>query len=95
MLKILSNPKFADEQMGIIVGEGGSGSITSIMEILGKLLPNWTEDQIQRTMEDLNRDHIQEITQLRTMITNKGYHQLEGRLSKFGKRVFVYISNPK
>jgi len=95
MLKILSNPKSADEQMGNIIGEGASGSITSMMEILGKLLPHWTTDQIQRTMEDLNRDHIQDIIHLRTMITNKGYHQLEGRISKFGKRVLIYISNPE
>lgn len=48
LIKILSNPIEADEQMGRVVGNGG-GFSTSILQILKLLLPTWDKEQIERT----------------------------------------------
>ena len=93
MLKIFWDPRSADEQMGNIL-EKSSGSFTSIMQIFSKLLPDWSQEQIERTLQDLYTDHIHGTTHLRTTITDKGFHQIEGRITDFGKRVSKYIINP-
>lgn len=48
LLKILFNPRTADEQMGNVVGDE-VGFTTTIGRILKKLLPEWDDDQIERT----------------------------------------------
>jgi hypothetical protein len=93
LLKILNNPLAADEQMGSVVGHGG-GLITSIGQILGKLLPEWEEDQIDRTWQDLYDRQIHRTPGTRTMITDQGIRQLDGRLTDFGQTVASYLRNP-
>jgi hypothetical protein len=93
LLKILSDPKSADEQMGRVVGEGG-GITTSISRILSKLLPEWDEDQIDRTWQDLYDKRIHKTPGTRTMLTDQGIRQLEGRLTDFGVKVANFLKNP-
>jgi hypothetical protein len=93
LLKILSDPRSADEQMGRVVGEGG-GITTSINRILSKLLPEWDEDQIDRTWQDLYDKRIHRTPGTRTMMTDQGIRQLEGRLTDFGVKVVNFLKNP-
>jgi hypothetical protein len=93
LLKILDNPLAADEQMGNVVGPGG-GLVTSIGQILEKLLPEWDEDQIDRTWQELYDKQIHRTPGTRTMITDRGIRQVEGRLTDFGQKVAGYLRNP-
>jgi len=93
LLKILSDPRSADKQMGRVVGEGG-GITTSISRILSKLLPEWDEDQIDRTWQDLYDKRIHRTPGTRTMMTDQGIRQLEGRLTDFGVKVVNFLKNP-
>ena len=93
LLKILDNPLAADEQMGGVVGYGG-GLVTSIAQILGKLLPEWDDDQIDRTWQDLYDNQIHRTPGTRTMITDQGIRQLDGRLTDFGQMVAGYLRDP-
>lgn len=93
LLKLLSNPRAADEQMGRVVGEGGGGA-TSIHQILKALLPEWDDDQIERTWQDLYAANIHKTAGIRTMITDRGIHQLENRLTTFGAKVVSYLQAP-
>lgn len=91
-LKILSDPVAADSQRGNVVGSGG-GISTSLNQIFTKLLPDWDEDQIERTWSDLYDAKIHRTSGTKTMMTDKGIHQLEGRLTEFGQKVARYLSN--
>jgi hypothetical protein len=93
LLKILSDPKKADEEMGNVVGYGG-GIATSINQILKKLLPEWNEDQIERTWQDLYDAKVHRTPGIKTMMTDLGIRQLENRLSDYGFRVASYIKDP-
>jgi hypothetical protein len=93
LLKILDNPLVADEQMGGVVGRGG-GLVTSIGQILGRLLPEWDEDQIDRTWQDLYDRQIHRTQGTKTMLTDQGIRQLDGRLTDFGQLVAGYLRNP-
>jgi len=93
LLKILLDPRSADEQIDKAIGEG-SGITTSINRILSKLLPEWDEDQIDRTWQDLYDKQIHRTSGTRTMITDQGIRQLEGRLTDFGLKVASYLKNP-
>ncbi len=93
LLKILADPLAADHELGNVVGPGG-GLITSISVILGKLLPNWNKDQIDRTWQDLYDAQIHRTPGTTTMITDGGIHQLENRLTDFGRKVAKYIVSP-
>ena len=89
-LKILSNPSEANEKMGRIVGNGG-GFSTSIIQISKQLLPTWDEDEIERTWQELYDARIHRTDGVRTMITDKGIHQLENRLTDYGVKVVRYL----
>lgn len=93
LLKILLEPQTIDEQMGKVVGSGG-GFSTSINQILAKLLPKWDEDQIDRTWKDLYDRGIHRTPGTRTMITDQGIMQLEGRLTDYGLKIAKYLKNP-
>jgi len=93
LLRILANPVAADAEMNNAVGPGG-GISTSISQIIGKLLPDWDDDQIDRTWKDLHDDHIHRTSGTKTMMTDRGIHQLENRLTDFGQKVAKYISDP-
>lgn len=93
MLKILADPKTADMQMGEVVGRG-SGTITSLNQILKTLLPEWSSDQIERTWEDLYDSKIHRTQGTKTMITDTGIDQLQNRLSEYGKKVASYLKQP-
>ena len=93
ILKILSDPQAADAEMGNIVGDGGNFG-TSISDILSKLLPAWSENEIERTWKDLYDKGMHQIPGIKTIMTDKGIHQLDGRLTEFGLTVSRYIKNP-
>jgi len=92
LLKILSNPMFADEQAGRVVGEGG-GLFTSINKILRSLLPEWNEEQIERTWQDLYDAKIHRTQGNKAMMTDSGIHQLGNRLTNFGIKVANYLAD--
>lgn len=94
LMGILADPLAADEQMGGAVGRGG-GLSTSISSILQKLLPEWGDDQIDRTWKDLNDAQIHRTSGTKTMMTDQGIHQLENRLSDFGTKVANYLTLPE
>jgi len=93
LLKILSNPIEADEQMGRIVGNG-SRLTTSISDILKKLLPKWDENEIERTWHDLYNTGINNNDITRTTLTDRGIHHLENRLTEYGTKVAKYLKEP-
>jgi hypothetical protein len=93
VVRILSDPAAADREMGGVVGPGG-GIVTSISQILHKLLPEWDDDQIDRTWSDLYDAKIHRTPGTKTMMSDSGIHQLENRLTDFGKQVARYISDP-
>ena len=93
LLRILTDPLAASREMGDPVGEGG-GLSTSIGEILGKLLPQWDEDQIDRTWSELYDHRIHKTPGTKTMMTDKGIHQLQNRLTDFGGKVASLIADP-
>ena len=93
LLKILSNPLQFNEQMGRVVDEGG-GISTSIPTILKKLVPEWDEDLIGRTWKDLYKNDIHNTLELNMMLSDRGIHQLENRLTEYGRKVANYLTNP-
>jgi hypothetical protein len=93
LLRILSDPRAADEQMGGVVGEGG-GLTTNISQIVRKLLPQWDDDEIERTWQDLYDQRIHRTSGTMTMMTDIGIRQLENRLTDFGNKVAGFLRNP-
>ncbi len=93
LVRILVDPAGADREMGGAVGPGG-GITTSINQIIRKLLPEWDDDQIDRTWSDLYDAKIHRTPGTKTMMTDTGIHQLDNRLDDFGKKVAQYISDP-
>ena len=93
LLRILDDPRAADEQMDKVVGDGGGGT-TSISRILGKLLPEWDKDQIERTWQDLHNKRFHRTSGTRTITADIGIRQLENRLTDFGSKVTSYLRNP-
>jgi len=93
LLRILADPRRADREMGRPVGEGG-GFATSINQILRRLLPEWDDDQIDRTWADLLDVKIHNTPGTKAMMTDSGVHQLENRLTPFGWKVVRYITSP-
>lgn len=93
VLRILADPLKADKDAGEVVGRGG-GISTTLDAILQRLLPKWTDEEIGRTWEGLRREELVQGQHLKAMITDRGIHQLEGRLSSFGQAVARYLINP-
>lgn len=89
MLRILADPLTANADRGHPVGEGG-GFSTSFGEIFGKLLPNWSRDEVSRTWEELKDWRIHN-SGFGGMMTDRGIYHLQGRLTDFGKRVVHYL----
>lgn len=96
MLNILANPQEADRQMGSVVGQG-SGFETTFSQILQKLLPAWSYNQIARTWEELCDKRILNVApgNVGAMMTDQGIHHLENRLTEFGYRVVRYLTPPQ
>lgn len=90
LLKILANPRKANQEMGNVVGEGGNLT-TSINAILKRLLPEWSEEHIDRTWKDLHDRDLHRTPGTKTMITDQGIKQLENRLTPFGTVVTEYL----
>lgn len=93
LLKILSNPRIADEQMGNVVGDE-VGFSTNLGRILQKLLPKWDDDQIERTWVDLYKVRIVRSPNANIAISDTGIRQLEYRLTEFGIKIVGYLTNP-
>jgi hypothetical protein len=93
LMQILADPALADREMGGAVGSGG-GITTSINQIIRKLLPEWDDDQIDRTWSDLYDAKIHRTPGTKTMMSDMGIHQLDNRLTDFGKNVARYIRDP-
>jgi len=94
LIYILADPIAADNEFGNAVGPGG-GISTSIFSILHKLLPDWDEDQIDRTWKDLYDAQIHKTAGTKTMITDQGINQLQNRLTIFGAKVARYLTLPQ
>jgi len=94
LLRILADPVAADQKLGNIVGRGGTPA-TTISSILGKLLPDWDDDQIDRTWKDLYDAQIHRTPGTTSMMTDRGIHQLQNRLSDFGSKVTRYLAGPE
>lgn len=94
LIRILANPIAADRQMGDAVGRGG-GLTTSISSIFHRLLPEWDDDQIDRTWQELYDAQIHRTSGTKIMLSDQGIHQLENRLSDFGVRVARYLTLPQ
>ena len=94
LMHILADPAAADKQMGNVVGLGG-GLTTSTSTILHKLLPEWDDDQIDRTWKELHDAQIHRTPGTKTMITDQGINQLHNRLTDFGKKVARYLVVPE
>jgi len=93
ILKILSNPRTADRQMGNVVGDE-VGFTTTIGRILKKLLPEWDDAQIERTWADLYKEGIVKSPNTNSGISDLGIKQLEYRLTEFGNKIVSYLTNP-
>lgn len=94
LMHILANPAAADKRMGNVVGAGG-GLTTSISTILHKLLPEWDEDQIDRTWKELHDARIHRTPGTKTMMTDQGITQLQNRMTPFGVKVSSYLAIPE
>jgi len=93
LMHILADPAAADRQMSNAVGLG-DGLTTSISTILHKLLPQWDDDQIDRTWKELYNARMHRLPGTKTMMTDQGINQLNNRLTDFGVRVARYLSLP-
>ncbi len=94
LMHILADPAAADKQMGNVVGPGG-GLTTSISTILHKLLPEWDDDQIDRTWKELHDAQMHRTPGTKTMMTDQGINQLQNRVTDFGKKVARYLVVPE
>lgn len=94
LMHILADPAAADKQMGNVVGPGG-GLTTSISTILHTLLPEWDDDQIDRTWKDLYDAQMHRTPGINAMMTDQGINQLQNRLTDFGKMVARYLVVPE
>jgi len=94
LLSILRDPVKYDEETGNRVGKGG-GIMTSISQIMGQLLPDWTEDLILEVTTVLENDErlVQHITsRYNTMLTDQGINHLANTLTPKGMRFVAFIS---
>ena len=94
LLSILQNPVKYDEETGNRVGKGG-GMATSISQIMGQLLPDWTENLILEvaTVLENNERLVQNITsRYNTMLTDQGINHLVNTLTPKGIRFVEFIS---
>ena len=94
LLSILQNPVKYDEETGNRVGKGG-GMATSISQIMGQLLPDWTENLILEvaTVLENNERLVQNITsRYNTMLTDQGINHLVNTLTPKGMRFIAFIS---
>lgn len=90
LLKILYSPLDSDCQIGKAVGPGSDG-ITTINQILGKLLPGWSADEIESAWWDLYDAGIHRTRGTMTLRTDRGIHRLDNRLTVYGRVVARYI----
>jgi len=94
VLRALVEPAIFDKANGSKVGSG-SGMTTSLIEILGKLFPEYAEAEMDYIVADLDNLALTRMhSALRTMMTDTGIHQLEGRLTKFGQDFVGFITMP-
>lgn len=96
LLSILRDPVKYDEETGNRVGKGG-GITTSISQIMGQLLPDWTESLVLEvaTVLENNERLVQNITsRYNTMLTDQGINHLANTLTPKGMRFVVFISSP-
>ena len=96
MLGILRDPVKYDEETGNRVGKGG-GIATSVSQIMGRLLPDWTEEQILEVATVLETERlVQHITsRYKTTLTDRGINHLANTLTSKGVRFVAFISRPR
>jgi len=93
LLSILRDPVKYDEETGNQVGKGGR-TMTSISQIMRRLLPDWTEDLILEVITVLENERlVQHITSRYNMtLTDQGINHLSNTLTPKGMRFVVFIS---
>ena len=96
LLGILRDPVKYDEETGNRVGKGG-GIMTSVSQIMGRLLPDWAEEQILEVTTVLENERlVQHITsRYKTMLTDRGINHLANTLTSKGMRFVAFISRPR
>ncbi|MBU0967722.1 MAG: hypothetical protein KKA54_15225 [Proteobacteria bacterium] len=95
ILRALIDPPGFDQAHGMRVGSGG-GMSTSLISVLRKLFPEYAEAEIDYIVADLDSLALTRMhTALRTIMTDTGIHQLEGRLTKFGQDFVLFITLPE
>lgn len=91
VLGILENPVSFDAATGNRVGTGG-GLATSRMAIMSKLFPEYPEELLESTWNDLRLRSLVGVGDLRTTIADKGIHQMEGLLTTLGNQFVRFIT---
>lgn len=94
LMRILRDPIAYDEETGNPVGKGQPGGITSISQIMRKLLPDWEQLHIREIATVLEQDErlIQHIvSRYGTMLTDQGIYHLQNSLTEKGKRFCSFI----
>jgi hypothetical protein len=93
LLSILRDPVKYDEETGNQVGKGGR-TMTSISQIMRRLLPDWTEDLILEVITVLENERlVQHITSRYNMtLTDQGINHLSNTLTPKAMRFVVFIS---
>ncbi len=93
LLKILDNPKKANEALGNPIIEHRQG-VVSLLALVHLLLPDWDDYKIKRTWQTLFDTHVHTTPSLGGAINDRGIIQLENRLTPFGLKVADFLRNP-
>jgi hypothetical protein len=91
VLRVLGDPVSFDMATGNRVGTGG-GLATSRMAIMRKLFPEYPEELLESIWNDLRLRELIGVGDLRTTITDKGIHQMEGLLTTLGNQFIRFIT---
>lgn len=93
LLKILSNPIAFDKELGSVVGDGG-GMPTSLYSIMSKLLPTWKPESVLEVSSDLQSERLIKdfSNNLGTMLTDRGIHHLQNRITEKGNRFYKFVT---
>lgn len=95
ILRALANPVAYDVQQGRRVGEGSDQGSTSMDQIVTKLFPEYTLNELDYLFVDLNGLGLIKPRGVgKTMMTDKGIHHLEGQLTPFGQAFVKQIAVP-
>lgn len=91
LLRVLNDPVTAYQEAGVTISETEWDTI-DIIEMFRKLLPDWEDDQISRTVNDLQKAQV---FYAPSFIISKGILQLRNQITPFGAKVLAFITHPQ